>query len=93
MENIELLVRELCNYTEELPWLEFKHDNYTPETIGEDISALANGAALDEKSCAYFLWGIDDVTDYHVIAERSYPDHNIYGTRVTWYDTESPKEE
>lgn len=62
MENIELLVRELCKYTEEQPWLEFKHNNYTPETIGEDISALANGATLDEKSCGYFLWGIDDVT-------------------------------
>lgn len=62
MENLELLVRELCKYSEELPWLEFKHDNYTPDTIGEDISALANGATLDEKSCAYFLWGIDDRT-------------------------------
>lgn len=62
MENIELLVRELCKYPEELPWLEFKRDNYDPDTIGEDICALANGATLDEKSCAYFLWGIDNHT-------------------------------
>ena len=33
-----------------------------------------------------YSWGIDEVTDYHVIAERSYNDHNVYGTRVTWYD-------
>ena len=53
----------------------------------EQYDKLHNGAFMA------FSWGIDDVTDYHVIAERSYPDHNIYGTRVTWYDTESPKEE
>lgn len=41
-----------------------------------------------------FSWGIDDVTDYHVIAERSYRDHHVYGTRVTWYcDEEPPKED
>lgn len=43
---------------------------------------------LDKISVGSFLafsWGIDDVTDYHVIAERSYSDHHIYGTKVTWY--------
>lgn len=40
-----------------------------------------------------FSWGIDDVTDYHVIAERSYFDHHIYGTTVEWYKSEPPKEE
>lgn len=40
-----------------------------------------------------FSWGIDEVTDYHVIVERSYPDHNVYGTKVTWYESETPKEE
>ena len=30
--------------------------------IGQDISALANSAALHEKSCSYMLWGIDDGT-------------------------------
>ena len=52
MENLKLLIREFCKYDEELSWLEFKHDNYKPETIGEDISALANGATLDERGCA-----------------------------------------
>lgn len=37
-------------------------------------------------------WGIDEITDYYVIAERSYPDHSVLGTRVTWYDVESPEE-
>lgn len=29
-----------------------------------------------------FSWGIDDVTEYHVIAERSYDWGHVYGTRV-----------
>ena len=43
---------------------------------------------LDKVSVGSFLafsWGIDDVTEYHVIVERSYPDYNIYGTKVTYY--------
>lgn len=60
MENLDKLVRQLCTYPDETPWLEFKHNNYDPEMIGADISALANGAALDEKSNAYFLWGVKD---------------------------------
>ena len=60
MENLVLLVNELRKYDNETPWLEFKHNNYDPEMIGRDISALSNGAALYEKSQAYMLWGIDD---------------------------------
>ena len=75
MENLELLVRELCKYSNELPWLEFKHNNYNPETIGQDISALANGATLDEKSCAYFIWGIDNET--HEIRGTDYNLQNL----------------
>ena len=40
-----------------------------------------------------FSWGVDETTDYHVIAERSYPDHHVFGTKVTWYDAEPPKED
>ena len=62
MENLYQLVCELCKYQNETPWLELKHNNYDPEMIGKDISALANGATLDEKDFAYFLWGVDDKT-------------------------------
>ena len=62
MENLDRLVRELCKLPNETPWLEFKHNNYDPTMIGQDISALANSAALHEKSCAYMLWGINDST-------------------------------
>lgn len=70
MQNLERLVNELRKLPDETPWLEFKHNNYTPEMIGQDISALANGAALHEKSCAYMLWGIHDQT--HEIVGTDY---------------------
>lgn len=68
MENLDLLVQELIKYPKETEWLEFKHNNYEPQMIGRDISALANSATLNEKSCAYMLWGINDET------------HDIVGT-------------
>ena len=41
-------------------------------------------------NCAFmaYSWGVDEITDYHVIAERSYPDHHVFGTKVTWYNKE-----
>lgn len=62
MENLDKLVLELCKLPDETQWVEFKHNNYDPAMIGEDISALANSAALHEKSCAYMLWGVNDKT-------------------------------
>lgn len=62
MENLDKLVRQLCAYPDETPWLEFKHNNFDPEMIGRDISALANGATLEEKNFAYFVWGVQDGT-------------------------------
>lgn len=52
MENLDKLVNELRNLPNETQWLEFKHNNYEPTMIGQDISALANSAAMCEKSSA-----------------------------------------
>lgn len=62
MENLELLVENLRKLPTETPWLEFKHNKWTPDMIGEDISALANGATLSNRDNAYMIWGIDDKT-------------------------------
>ena len=70
MYNLVELVTEMCKQSNETPWLEFKHNNYTPDMIGKDISALANSAALYSKNCAYMIWGIDDTT------------HEIKGTNL-----------
>lgn len=76
MQHLKDLVVHLIKYSNELPWLEFKHDNYDPEMIGRDISALANGAAYCDRNCAYMLWGVHDKT------------HEIVGTD---YDLQSLK--
>lgn len=55
MENLDLPADELRKLDNENQWVEFKHNNYKPEMIGEDISTLANGATLHEKNCAYMI--------------------------------------
>lgn len=56
------LINALCALPNETTWLEFKVNNFKPDMIGEDISALANSAVLAERSCSYMIWGIDDST-------------------------------
>lgn len=48
MENLNKLVNELRKLPNETQWLEFKYNNYEPDMIGQDISALANSAAMYE---------------------------------------------
>lgn len=45
-EYLVSLVRELIKLPQEAEWVEFKHNNDNPVSIGEYISALANSAAL-----------------------------------------------
>ena len=60
MENLKELVNNLRELPNETSWMEFKHNNYTPKMIGEDISALANAAGLADRNFAYMVWGVDD---------------------------------
>jgi len=61
-EYIISLVSELLKQPNETEWLEFKHNNCDKEMIGEYISALSNSAALNGKTTAYMIWGVDDST-------------------------------
>ena len=70
MENLDKLVLELCKLPQETGWVEFKHNNCDPKTVGEDISALANSAVIADRSYAYMIWGVEDNT------------HEIIGTKV-----------
>ena len=63
------LVQELRKLPSETEWAEFKANKYTPQDIGEYVSALANSAALSGKPHAYLVWGIAD------------HDHAVVGTR------------
>lgn len=62
MGNLNSLVHQLVLLPSEYEWLEFKVNNTDPLMIGEDISALANGAAFCDHPKAYLVWGVDDKT-------------------------------
>ncbi len=70
MENADKLVTKLCRLPNESGWVEFKQNNWSPEMVGQDISALANSAVLSEHDHAYMIWGVDDDT------------HTIIGTDI-----------
>lgn len=53
---------ELLALPVETEWVEFKLNNEKPEEIGEYLSALSNGAALQGKPFGYIVWGIEDGT-------------------------------
>lgn len=59
---IEQIIKECCKYSDELPYIEFKHNNDDPAEIGEYISALSNSAALFNQEHAFMIWGVDDKT-------------------------------
>lgn len=62
LNNSELvtLIDRLCREPHETEWLEFKHNHYEPELIGEYLSALANAACLSGKPRGYLVFGIDN---------------------------------
>ncbi|MXZ02716.1 MAG: hypothetical protein F4Y88_03300 [Chloroflexi bacterium] len=69
-EYLRNLVRELCALPSETEWVEFKENNADPASIGKNISALSNGAALHDRPSGYLVWGIDD--DPHQIVGTNF---------------------
>ncbi|HPY61318.1 MAG TPA: ATP-binding protein [Methanospirillum sp.] len=56
------LIERLRRESGESEWLEFKHDYYEPQLIGEYLSALANSACILGKNVGYLVFGINDTT-------------------------------
>lgn len=54
----------------ETEWVEFKHNHYDPEKIGENISALSNAACLRYEDAAYLVFGIENGS--HVVCGTSF---------------------
>ncbi len=80
-EYLRNLVRELCALPSESEWVELKGNNSNPEIIGQNISALSNGAALHGRPFGYVVWGVENDT------------HEIVGTKFTLEPTgEGPRE-
>ena len=75
------LIQELLKQPNETEWLEFKHNNYDKEMIGEYISALSNSAALNGKTNAYMIWGVNDET-HQILGTTFYPSQTTKGNEA-----------
>lgn len=61
-EQLNTLLAELLSYPTELPWVEWKHSNDDPDTIGKYVSALSNSACDENREFGYMIWGIENAT-------------------------------
>lgn len=75
------LVKELIKQPKESEWVEFKLNYHSAEEIGERISALSNGACLQNQQYGYLVFGIEDGT------------HKIIGTTFNFKQKKKNKEE
>lgn len=57
---LTLLLESLIGEGGECEWLEFKLNFHSPEEIGETLSALSNGACVNEQPFGYMVFGIND---------------------------------
>lgn len=73
-EDLESLLRMLCELPRETEWVEFKANSDEPDMIGERLSALSNAACLLGQSQSYFVWGVEDET-HELIGTRFRPRH------------------
>ena len=73
------LVRELRGLPGESEWVEFKSNLADPRRIGEYVSALANGAALEDRAHGYLLWGVENES------------HAVVGTNFAPQRTKAPQ--
>lgn len=58
----ELLHQQLQQYSDENRFLEFKSNYQDVDRLGKYISALSNGACLDNEEMGYLWFGVDDTT-------------------------------
>jgi len=71
--NIKEIVLELCGYSDEQEWFEFKENWFEQETLGEYVSAMSNAAAFHHKKNAFFIWGVNNES------------HEVVGTKFNQY--------
>lgn len=57
---LENLLLELVKQSKESEWVEFKHNNNSPEEIGQRLSALSNGACIHNQEYGYLVYGVED---------------------------------
>lgn len=77
-KEIMAIIRDIQASPTECEWVEIKHNNEDPESIGEYVSALANGAAYMGQSRSYMAWGLDD-NSHQIIGTKFNPKTAKYG--------------
>lgn len=60
MTELCALLDKLTDETDERPWLEFKHNQWDPDQIGRNVSAMSNSAMLHDKRRAFLVWGVEN---------------------------------
>ena len=61
-EDIKILLQQLLKLPGESEWAEFKHNFHSSEEVGELLSALSNGACLNNRKYGYLVFGIENST-------------------------------
>jgi predicted HTH transcriptional regulator len=61
-KNIHKIIDRLLKLPKECEWVEFKMNLKTEEEIGKYISALSNGACLQNEHFGYLVFGVSDET-------------------------------
>jgi ATP-dependent DNA helicase RecG len=59
-KEIHKIIDRLLKLPKECEWAEFKHNFKSEDEIGKYISALSNGACLQNEAFGYLVFGIDD---------------------------------
>lgn len=80
-KELKNLLDRLVKQPTENEWVEFKKNFHSFDEIGEDISALANGACLNNQPFAYLIFGIEDGT-HKIIGTNFEPNTKKKGNEI-----------
>lgn len=61
-QELNKIIERLLKLPKECEWAEFKRNLKSEEEIGKYISALSNGACLQNEHFGYLVFGINDIT-------------------------------
>lgn len=61
-EQLKKLIDDLVKQPNESEWVEFKLNFHSEDEIGERISALSNGACINNQDYGYLVFGVEDKT-------------------------------
>ncbi len=80
-EEFNHLIHKLISMSTETEWVEFKKNNSDPIKIGENASAVSNGAALHRKPMGYLVWGVEDES-HRVVGTTFQPEKSKKGNEL-----------